>query len=48
MDDGVLGPVFRNVQNNILGYKNNDYMEEVLRKILPLFSYLEGHIPIFT
>ena len=43
-----LGRCFKKFRVAFWGSKSKEYMEEVLREILPVFSHLEGHEPLFT
>ena len=43
-----LGRCFKMFKITFWHTKNSEYMEEVLREIVPVFSHLEGYIPIFT
>jgi hypothetical protein len=43
-----LGRCFKMFKVAFWGIKSREYMEEVLREILPVFSHLEGHKPLFT
>jgi hypothetical protein len=47
MDDGVPGPVFKMFKIAFWVIKSREYMEEVLREVLPVFLHLEGHKPLF-
>ena len=43
-----LGRCFKTFKVGFWGLKSGEYMEEVLREILPVFEHLEGHSPIFA
>ena len=43
-----LGRCFKMFKVAFWGIKSREYMEDVLREILPVFSHLEGHKPLFT
>ena len=43
-----LGMCFKFFKVAFWGRKSIQYMEEILREILPVYSHLEGHKPMFT